>query len=59
MKKRIIRELSECVDEICKKIMDENSITTGNTYPQQEIILEVCCEDIADVLIEIINQNKT
>ena len=58
MKNKIVEELEEAVNDICGKFMDEVGVTKGDAYPEQELKLAGCYEEIADTLIEIIYQNK-
>lgn len=57
-KKYIVEELDNFTNEITKKIMDKENVTSGDVTIEQVFELEKHYEEIANILLEIINQNK-
>ena len=56
-KNYIIEKLDEYVSTLCGEIMEKENVTHGDTYPEQAFALEMLYEDIAEIVLEIVEQN--
>lgn len=54
----IIKKLDAFTNELCGEIMVKENVTHGDTYPEQAFALEMLYEDIANIVLEIVEQNK-
>lgn len=57
-KKYIVEKLNEVANEICGEIMDKEGVTSGDIFPHQEFTLQANYESIAEIILEVVEQNK-
>lgn len=57
-KSYIIDKLEEFANNLCGEIMEKENITHGDIDPEQVFHLAMIYENVADLLLEIVEQNK-
>ena len=54
----MLGEMKEFINKMLGEVMDKEGVTHGDVYPEQEFELEDHLEDIVDILLDIVEQNK-
>lgn len=59
MDKEIIKQqLDTAINDILSKIMTEEGIKSGDIYPEQSFKLDRYLDEVANVMIQVLEQNK-
>lgn len=54
----MMEKLDEFTNKLCAEIMKKENVTSGDIYPNQAFDLDMHCESIVNILLEVVEQNK-